>query len=102
MNEVLIKHCWDLVNKGQKILIVDFFGVKKVYIVNNFSPKIHGTQFNEAINAIDITDLMVNYQFNFGQLQADSIATRIHQIPRQSFKFGHDEFIWLTQIQESF
>lgn len=80
---------------GKQLIAIKTFDDIKVYIVMSFSPKTRDVFFNEVRDAIDITDLVENAHFQFSPNNPINIDDRIMQRPLKSFKFGHDNYIWL-------
>lgn len=95
--------CWKLVtNTTYSVLIINHFGSIYYYLTKGFNYKTMNNPYNEVIDGQDITDLVENQQFNFkGQVNDEQLATKVQNIPLQNFKFGHDQFIWLTSMREN-
>lgn len=93
---------WTIVALTQKqILVVEFFGVTKAYLVESFSPKVRDVFFNEVRGAQDITDLARNLTFQLPQTNPIAIEDRIQGRSKKDFKFGHENYIWMISNKEN-
>lgn len=81
---------------GAKILVMDMMGVESYYLVNTFNQKAIHQPYNEVlkgkcINRIIKDDsITVVDEQNFEALTAN--------IPDETFKFGHDNYVYFTDI----
>ena len=95
--------CWKLVsNTSYSVLIVNISNLTKIYLVKSFKIKTMNNPYNEVIRGQDITSLVRNQEFNFANRMSDDILeTLVQNVPLQSFTFGTDDFLWLTEIKEN-
>lgn len=85
-------------NCGVKILMVNLFGQWKAYLASSVNLKNRECRYSEAIEAQDITVLVKNYQSNFAAgLTEQVLMEKVQSINKVSFKFGTDEYCWITK-----
>lgn len=93
MNEESIKNLWVIVEKTHKqVLAMKFLGEFKAYVVSGFSTKTRDNPFNEAYNAIDITDISVNLPILPSELNPQSFEEKLRGRSVKNFKFGGDDY----------
>lgn len=98
MNKDLFKKCWEIVDvTGSSVLIVKNWDTFYVYFVGsgNFIPKSMHNNYNEANEVVDITDILPTID-NFGTLTDQIVQDKTQNLPVLSFRFGHGDFVWLT------
>lgn len=103
MKEYELELCWKLLsNTSYTVVIVEISEITKIYLTRSFRVKTMNTPYNEVIDGQDITDLVTNQEFNFATRMSDDILeTKVQNIPLQTFKFGTDNYLWLTSIKEN-
>lgn len=98
MNAERLKNLWEIVEKAHKqVLVMNFLGEFKAYVVNGFATKTRDNPFNEAYNAIDITDLSINLPILPSELNSQSFDEKIRGRSVKDFKFGGDDYFWLIK-----
>lgn len=98
MNEESINNLWVIVEKTHKqVLAMKFLGEFKAYVVSGFSTKTRDNPFNEAYNAIDITDISVNLPILPSELNPQSFEEKLRGRSVKNFKFGGDDYFWLIK-----
>lgn len=101
-NNQFLESCWIIVAKTEKqILLIQFLGEIKAYLVESFSPKTRDVYFNEVRGAQDITDLSLNLSFQTALLNPITLEDRIQSRPKKDFKFGHDDYMWLISNKKN-
>lgn len=87
-------------NTRRPLLILDVFpGLQRVYLTNNVRLKNRDIRYNEVSEAQDITTIVKNMGTNFvGGITEQSLMEKVQSIPRESFKWGHDHYLWLTFV----
>ena len=84
LDENILKTCQGLVmNCHCKILILDVLGEHRVFLVNDVHLKTRECRYNEVRDAQDITTLVLNVG---------------HNIHKEDFKFGTDNYMWITRM----
>lgn len=102
INKTAIDNLWTLVAATKKqIVVIDFFGDIRAYIVESFSPKVRDVFFNEVRGAQDITDFAVNLPFQMAQLNPVTLEDRLQSRPRKDFKFGSDNYLWMISNKKN-
>lgn len=98
----LINNLWTIVATTEKqVLVINFLGEIKAYLVESFSPKVRDVFFNEVRGAQDITDLASNMSFQMATLNPITIEDRIQGRSRKDFKFGHDNYMWMISNKKN-
>lgn len=102
INKTAIDNLWTLVATTQKqVIVVDFFGDLRAYIVESFSPKVRDVFFNEVRGAQDITDFSIHLPFQMAELNPVTLEDRIQSRPKKDFKFGHENYIWMISNKKN-
>lgn len=97
-----LDNLWALVAATEKqIVVIDFFGDIRAYIVESFSPKVRDVFFNEVRGAQDITDFSIHLPFQMAQLNPVTLEDRIQGRSKKDFKFGHENYIWMIANKEN-
>lgn len=101
MTEELLNTCRGIVmNAKRPLLIVELFsGFERVFLTNTVRLKNRDNPYNEIYDAQDITTLVRNMEINFaGGVTEQQLFELCQSIPRESFKWGHDNYVWLTMV----
>ena len=100
MNEEFIDACKGLVmHCNCKLLILDVMGDCRVYIAPEVLLKTRECRYNEVRDAQDITKLILNVGRNFTQgMNAQVLRERTQSVHKESFKFGTDNYLWITKV----
>ena len=100
INEIL-KICQGIVmNCNHSVLIIKLFGEVRVFLFTNMTLKNRDFPYNEIRDAQDITDVLNNISFIAAQGWNERVLMdRVQSIPKQDFKFGTDDFMWLTNVE---
>lgn len=102
ISQKALDNLWTLVATTQKqVIVVDFFGDLRAYIVESFSPKVRDVLFNEVRGAQDITDFSIHLPFQMAELNPVTLEDRIQSRPKKDFKFGHENYIWMISNKEN-
>lgn len=94
-----IENCRNLVvNTGRPILIIETFqGCLSAYITESVKLKTRDNQYNEVFNARNISTIIQNFEFNFvNGINEQALIDKIQSLPKESFKWGHDNYVWIT------
>jgi len=97
-----LDYCRTLVNStGGQVLIVKIFDVINYYFVTDFRPKSLNNSYHEVINGINVTTIIENFTSHFSgqKVSEDRFKGLIMQMSTESFKFGTNDFLWLTDVQ---
>jgi hypothetical protein len=102
ISQKALDNLWTLVATTQKqVIVIDFFGDLRAYIVESFSPKVRDVFFNEVRGAQDITDFSIHLPFQMAELNPVTLEDRIQSRPKKDFKFGHENYIWMISNKEN-
>jgi hypothetical protein len=99
--EQRLDYCRTLVRStGGQILIVKIFGITNYYYVTDFRPKSLNNAYHEVVNGMNVTKMIENFTTHFaGQLIDESRFEGMKmQMSTESFKFGTDDFWWITSV----
>lgn len=101
-NPNFIEKCWAFVAlMKMNVLIVNLCGYERAFVAENFRPKSRDVFMNEIEGAQDVTVLISNISFNIADESQMSMQSRLDNIPKMDFKFGHDNFIQLQRIEKN-
>lgn len=101
MTEELLNTCRGIVmNAKRPLLIVELFqGFERVFLTNTVRLKNRDNPYNEVMEAQDITTIVKNMGINFsGGVTEQQLLEKAQSIPKESFKWGHDRYVWLTMV----
>ena len=100
LDENILKTCQGLVmNCNCKVLILDVLGEHRVFLVNDVHLKTRECRFNEVHDAQDITTLVLNVGHNFANgMTEQTLLERTQSIHKEDFKFGTDNYLWITKV----
>ena len=102
ISQKTLDNLWTLVATTQKqVIVIDFFGDLRAYIVESFLPKVRDVFFNEVRGAQDITDFSIHLPFQMAELNPITLEDRIQSRPKKDFKFGHENYIWMISNKEN-
>lgn len=87
-------------NTRRPLLIVEVFpGFERVYMTNTVRLKSRDIPYNEVMEAQDITTIVKNLGSNFAKgITEQRLLEKAQSIPKESFKWGHDRYLWLTMV----
>lgn len=109
-NKDFIERCWLLCYTIKRpVLIIDNFGIVEAYVVNRFIEKSRDQFTNDVFDAQNVTKVIWNLQLNLSlDLTLDlkinnnlNLQSKINNLPLQSFKFGHNNYILLLDAKEN-
>ena len=88
LDENILKTCQGLVmNCNCKVLILDVLDEHRVFLVN------------DVRDAQDITTLVLNIGHNFvNGMTEQALLERTQSIHKEDFKFGTDNYLWITKV----
>ena len=100
LDENILKACKGLVmNCNCKVLILDVLGEHRVFLVNDVHLKTRECRFNEVHDEQDITTLVLNVGHNFANgMTEQTLLERTQSIHKEDFKFGTDNYLWITKV----
>ena len=100
LDENILKTCQGLVmNCNCKVLILDVLGEHRVFLVNDVHLKTRECRYNEVRDAQDITTLVLNIGHNFvNGMTEQTLLERTQSIHKEDFKFGTDNYLWITKV----
>lgn len=102
INKVILDSLWTLVAATEKqVVVVDFWGDVRAYLVDSFMTKTRDVYFNEARGAQDITDFAVHMPFQMAELNPVTLQDRVQGRPKKDFKFGHDNYVWMISNKKN-
>ena len=97
----LMEKCQAFVSMfDRQVLIIDNFGIK-VYVFDNFKIKSRDFFQNDVIGAQDISVLIEGLQFNVTFNNKLSLESKINNLKKIDFSFGHDNVILLKSVREN-
>lgn len=98
--EAFLDACNGLVmNCHCQVLILDIMGEYRAFLVQDVHLKTRECRFNEVRDAQDITKLVMNVGINFTSGMTEQVLReRTQSIPKESFKFGTDDYLWITRV----
>lgn len=89
----LVMHC------NCSVLILDILGECRAYLAPEVRLKTRECRFNEVRDAQDITKLILNVGHNFASgMNEQVLRERAQSIHKESFKFGTDNYLWITKV----
>ena len=101
MTQEILDACRGIVmNTRRPLLVLEVLpGFERVYLTNNVRLKSRDNQYNEVMEAQDITTIVRNMGINFaGGITEQHLLEKAQSIPKESFKWGHDRYLWLTMV----
>lgn len=88
-------------NADVNLLLLDVFGEVKIYVVNFVVLKTRENRYHEVRDAQDVTSIIHTIDRFATGLTNMKFMEKIQSIPMESFKFGTDDYIWMTKVTES-
>lgn len=87
-------------NTKRSLLILNFSDVvTRVFLVGTVKLKSRDVPYNEVFDAQDITTIVENMGTNFvNGITEQVLLENCQSVPKESFKWGHDNFLWLTNV----
>lgn len=100
INKEFLNGCKGVVmNCDCSILVVELFGEVRAYLTPVVNLKTRECRYNEAIDAQDITKLIDNVAINFATgMTNQKLREQVQSIHKENFKFGTDNYIWITKV----
>lgn len=102
MNINVLDACKGIVmNTGRALLIMEVVpGIERIYLTGDVRLKSREVLYSEVRDAQDVTTLITNVGTNFSAgISERELLERCQSIPRESFKWGHDRYLWITGVQ---
>lgn len=103
MNKNFLQKCWTFVSLMQvPLIVVHQFDEFAVYTATDFRAKGRDYFMNEIFEGREVTTLVENLTIN--QVIPGnrlSIEGQMNNLPKLNFKFGHDNYLFLTNIEEN-
>lgn len=98
--EAFLTACKGLVmNCNCKVLVLNVMGEYRAYLTNLVSVKTRECRYNEVQDAQDITTLVHNVGYNFATGMTEQVLReRTQSVHKESFKFGTDDYMWITKV----
>lgn len=95
-----IEACKGIVmNCNCDILIIEMMGEYKAYLTNSVRLKTRDCLYSEVADAQDVTLIVNNVQSNFFMgMTPQRLAEVTQSIHKEDFKFGTDNYIWITKV----
>lgn len=81
------------------VLILNVMGEYKAYLAPMVRLRTRECRYNEVIDAQDITVFVRTIENNFQRLNSQLLEERVQSVVKESFKFGTDDYIWLTKVK---
>lgn len=99
--EMFLDACKGLVmNCDCTILVLNVLGEYRAYLGREVRLKTRETRYNEAQNMQDITKLVRNIGMNFAQGMTERrLLEQVQSIPKESFMFGSEDYMWITRVE---
>ena len=100
--EAFLDACKGLVmNCNVQVLILEIMGEYRAFLVNGgVGVKTRESRYNEVYDAQDITKLIGNVGINFASGMTEQVLReRAQSIPQETFKFGTDNYMWITGVK---
>ena len=102
IDKKVIDHLWTLVATTEKqVLVVEFWGDVRAFLIDSFMTKTRDVYFNEARGAQDITDLALHLPFQLAELNPITLEDRVQGRSKKDFKFGHDNYVWMISNKQN-
>ena len=101
MTQEILDACRGIVmNTRRPLLVIEVFpGFERVYLTSNVRLKNRDNPYSEVMEAQDITFIVKNMGINFsGGITEQHLLEKAQSIPKESFKWGHDNYLWLTFV----
>lgn len=88
-----------VMNCNCDILIIEMMGEYKAYLTNSVRLKTRDCLYSEVADAQDVTTIVNNVQSNFFMGMTPQRLSEVTQsIHKEDFKFGTDNYIWITRV----
>ncbi len=99
INNKFIEACKGIVMHCEcSILILNVLGEYKAFLTPTVRLKTRECRYHEVIDAQDITTLVQNIEGNFQTINRQRLDERTQSIHKESFKFGTDDYLWITKV----
>ena len=93
----LLPKCWSFVSLFEKsVIVINNLGIIQVYLIGNFRVKSRDFSQNELTDAQDITTLIDGLSINVTENNKSMILSKINNIPKMDFSFGHDNWFLVS------
>jgi hypothetical protein len=74
-------------------------GEYRAFLAREMRLKTRDCMFNEVNDAQDITKLVMNLGINFANGMTEQVLLeRTQSVHKESFKFGTDDYLWITKV----
>lgn len=88
-----------VMNCQVRILIVSILSSIKVFLINDIKFKTRDCPYTEVTDAQDITKIVLNVGSNFAyEMNSSKLLEKVQSINKEDFKFGTDDYIFLTNV----
>lgn len=82
------------------IVAIELMGNVRIYYCPDIRLKTRDCPYNELFDAKDITVLILNKGINFANGMTNAMLMELMQsINKESFKFGHDNYVLFTKVE---
>ena len=99
INNKFIEACKGIVMHCEcSILILNVLGEYKAFLTPIVRLKTRECRYHEVVDAQDITILVQNIESNFQTMNRQRLDERTQSIHKESFKFGTDDYLWITKV----
>lgn len=98
--EEFLQGCKGIVmNCNRSVLVLEVMGEYRAYIVSDVHLKTRECRYNEVQDAQDISKLVLTMGFNFASGMTEQVLQeRTQSIHKEDFKFGTDNYLWITKV----
>ncbi len=101
MAELLTNNIWEVClgivkYQGVQLMVLENFGELSFWIVDSFSTKGIGQSYNE-LTGKDITQYLSHQAFY--SPSGKSLLEQAQGVKRVTMKFGHDNYIWVLNVE---
>lgn len=88
-----------VMNCNCNVLVLQIMGEYRAYLAPEVRLKTRECRYNEVRDAQDITTLVVNSGMNFAKgMNEQVLGEKVQSIHKESFKFGTDDYLWITKV----
>ena len=89
-----------VMNCDVQIIIIEIMGGYRAFLTNaGVHLKTRECRYNEVQDAQDITTLVLNTGINFNLgMTHQALLEKVQSIPKENFKFGTDNYLWITKV----
>lgn len=88
-----------VMNCNRSVLVLEVMGEYRAFLVSDVHLKTREGRYNEVQDAQDITKLVLNVGFNFASGMTEQVLLeRTQSVHKENFKFGTDNYMWITRV----